>query len=164
VHVFGYRYVMPVRFTYDARAPGDGPDAYSFASLDRSTTPHGWSRASTAGRRRARLVRYEVDPVTSLLRADEDGTSQPHGAPDDGVPGMQGAASWTALVLTTSRGRFRLGTCGSAARAGSSSGGTSCPSAPDGHHLLAPARPARSLSEYPHARFVFAMPRRRLLR
>ena len=49
VDAFGYRYLLPVRFTYDAHA-GHGTDRlrYSFASLDRSTTPHGWSPASTA--------------------------------------------------------------------------------------------------------------------
>ena len=68
---FGYRYVLPVRFGYEAVTPARAPTElrYSFLSLDRSTPPH------RAGRRRVRpadqstrLARFAIDPATSLLR------------------------------------------------------------------------------------------------
>jgi len=167
VDVFGYRYVVPVRFTYDARAArGLTRMRYSFASLDRSSTPHALV-AGEYGRdgQTSRLVRYEVDPVTSLLRADEDGTCHPAELLDDGVPGMQGAAvvdgTW---FVTTSRGRFRLGSVWVGRPGRLVERRHQLPVGPEDITYWPQRDQLWSLSEYPHARFVFAMPRRRLLR
>ena len=107
-----------------------------------------------------RLARYEVDPVTSQLRADDDGGCRPTVLEDGGVPGMQGATSVDGTwYVTTSRGRYRLGSVwvGRPGALGASTG-TSCPwarrTSPTGR-----SAPLWSLSEYPGARYVYAMPR-----
>lgn len=163
--VFGYRYVLPVRFTYDARAgAGATKMRYSFASLDRSSTPH----ALVAGeygrdKQTSRLVRYEVDPATSLLRAEADGTCHPAELLDDGVPGMQGAAvvdgTW---FVTTSRGRFRLGSLWVGRPGALVERKHRLPVGPEDITYWPQRDQLWSLSEYPHARYVFAMPRKSL--
>jgi hypothetical protein len=165
VDVFGYRYVLPVRFTYDARTPDGSPKMrYSFASLDRSSTPH----ALVAGeygrdKQTSRLVRYEIDPATSLLRADDDGSCRPLELLDDGVPGMQGAAvvdgTW---FVTTSRGRFRLGSVWVGRPGRLVQRRRQLPVGPEDITYWPQRDQFWSLSEYPHARYVFAMPRTRL--
>ena len=98
VDVFGYRYVLPVRFTYDARAAqGLTRMRYSFASLDRSSTPHALV-AGEYGRdgQTSRLVRYEIDPATSLLRADDDGRATPRSSWTTACPACRARRSWTA--------------------------------------------------------------------
>ena len=66
VHGFGYRYVLPVRFGYEA-VTGDGLEQlrYSFLSLDRSASPHELVAGEYgSGSMTTRLVRYEIDPAT----------------------------------------------------------------------------------------------------
>ena len=49
---FGYRFVLPVRFAYDATASeGVEQMRYSFLSLDRGARPPSWWPASTAAAR-----------------------------------------------------------------------------------------------------------------
>ena len=164
VDAFGHRYVLPVRFTYDAHAePGQEPMRYSFASLDRSTRPHevvvgeyGRDTMST------RLARYEVDPVTSLLRADGDGRSLPTLLDDGGVPGMQGATvvdgTW---YVTNSRGRYRLGSVWVGRPGHLRERRWQLPVGPEDLTYWPARDQLWSLSEYPGARYVFAMPRER---
>jgi hypothetical protein len=166
VDVFGYRYVLPLHFTYDARS-GEGQQRmrYSFASLDRSTSPHELV-AGEYGRDKqtARLVRYTIDPVTSLLRADDDGASHPSVLTDGGVPRMQGAAvvdgTW---FVTTSRGRFRLGSVWVGRPGHLVERRHQLPVGPEDIAYWPQRDQLWSLSEYPHARFVFAMPRKHFL-
>ena len=112
---FGYRYVLPVRFTYDAFAE-DGVERmrYSFLSLAhaaREGGPAGAPRLVAGeygrGRRTTRLVDFTLDPATSLLRVSDDGVARPSRLPEQGVQGMQGATvvggRW---YLTTSAGRY----------------------------------------------------------
>jgi hypothetical protein len=163
---FGYRYFLPSRFSYDAGADqGSERLRYSFASIDRSTSPHqlvageyGRSEMTT------RLVRYEIDQSSALLRAGDDNRSFPVGLDDGGVPGMQGATvvdgTW---FVTASRGRYRLGSVW-VGRPGELRehrwqlpvGGEDIAYWPSRDQLW-------SLSEYPGARYVFAMPRSRFL-
>ena len=91
---YGYRYVLPVRFSYQAYADdGNDPLRYSFLSLDRSSDPpelvageYGRSGQTT------RLARYHLDPDTLMLQSGDDGLSRPIGLDEGGVSRMQGAS------------------------------------------------------------------------
>lgn len=164
---FGYRYFLPVRFTYDAHS-GHGlePMRYSFASLDRSTTPHELV-AGEYGRSdmTSRLVRYEIDPASSLLSAAADGRSLPLALEAGGVPGMQGATvvdgTW---FVTTSQGRYRLGSVWVGRPGGLREHRWQLPVGPEDITYWPSRDQLWSLSEYPGARYVYAMPRERFLK
>lgn len=160
---YGYRYLLPVRFTYDARAEdGVEPMRYSFMSLDRGG-PRLVAGEYGRGGRTTRLVEFEVDPTTALLRVDEEGTARPLTLPGQGTEGMQGATvvdgTW---YVTTSSGRYLRGSLY-----------VGRPGAFRRHARVLPvgvediaAWPSRdelwSLTEYPGRRYVFAMDRGRL--
>jgi hypothetical protein len=164
VHGFGYRYLLPLRFGYQAMTPeGQEQLRYSFLSLDRSGTSYQLVAGEYgSGRMTTRLVRFEIDSSTGLLRTDEAGRSLPLALDEEGVGHMQGATvvggRW---FLTTSAGRYRLGSVW-----------TGTPGALRRHRFATPVGvedlaywPATdelwSLSEYPGHRYVFAMPRSR---
>ena len=166
VHAFGYRYVLPVRFTYDAHA-SDGVERmrYSFASLDRSARPPELV-AGEYGRDAMtnRLVRYEIDPQTSLLREDTDGTAHPLMLEEGGVSHMQGATvvdgTW---FVTTSRGRYRLGSVWVGRPGDLVEHRQQLPVGPEDITYWPSKDQLWTLSEYPGARFVLALDRARYL-
>jgi hypothetical protein len=91
---YGYRYVLPVRFSYRA-VTGDGTERlrYSFLSLDRSAEP----MQIVAGEygnlsQTRRLARYPLDPESLMLAAGEDGAARPLALDEEGAVRMQGAA------------------------------------------------------------------------
>ena len=158
---FGHRFVLPVRFAYDA---SDDRDLmrYSFLSLDRSRdVPHLVAGEYGRGDMTTRIVRYPVDPETYHLRAEQDGVSRPVSFDERGVGHMQGAAVVAGrYFVSTSRGRWKLG----AMQVGE-------PGAFTLHRFAMPPGPEDlchradddllwSLSEYPGHRFVFCMERR----
>jgi hypothetical protein len=162
---FGYRYLLPVRLTYDAFAE-DGHERmrYSFLSLDRTG---GESRllAGEYGRGAAttRLLDFALDPATSLLRLSEEGHAHPLSLPRNGVEGMQGATTVDGRwYVTTSagpylRGSLYVGRPGALRRLARV--------LPVGVEDLAywPSQDELwTLSEYPGRRFVLAMDRSRL--
>jgi len=162
VDSFGYRYLLPVRFTYDAFAD-DGFERmrYSFLSIDRSTSPHHLV-AGEYGRRAmsTRLVRYELDPSTSLLRAHPDGYARPLELALGGVEGMQGATVVNGTYyLTTSSGAYGHGSM----YVGQPGAFTCHPGVlPIGTEDITywPSRDELwSLTEYPSRRYVYAMNR-----
>jgi hypothetical protein len=159
---YGYRYVLPVRFSYKAYADeGNDPLRYSFLSLDRSTEPpaivageYGRTGQST------RLARYHLEPDTLLLQTGDDGLSRPSGLDDGGVVRMQGAA----IV----DGRFHVTVSHGPWKPGSVYVGT--PGEMVEHRLATPMGPEDiaywpstdrfwSVSEHPHRRWVFSMKR-----
>lgn len=162
--VLGYRYVLPVRFTYDGfAAEGHQRMRYSFLSLDRGG-PEPRLVAGEYARDGAttRLVAFAVDPATSLLRTSQDGRALPLSALT-GPERMQGAVvvggTW---FVATSAGRFLRGSLH-----------VGRPGAlrrrrwvlPVGVEDLAywPGRDELwSLSEHPGRRYVFAMDRESL--
>jgi hypothetical protein len=166
VDAFGYRYLLPARFTYDAgQDPGTARMRYSFASLDRSTAPHELVAGEYAhSRGPTRLVRYELDPATSLLRATPDGRSVPVALETGGVFGMQGATvvdgTW---FVTTSRGRYRLGSLWVGRPGALRELRHQLPVGVEDISYWPERDELWSLSEYPGARFIFAMPRSPLL-
>lgn len=159
---FGYRYLLPLRFTYDAFADeGSERMRYSFLSLARAEEGARMV-AGEYGRKGTthRLADFALDPATTLLRTSDDGDARPVSLATDGVEGMQGATvvggRW---YVTTSAGRFRRG---------SMYVGT--PGRLQRHARVLPIGvediaywPSRdelwSLSEYPRRRHVFAMRR-----
>jgi hypothetical protein len=110
---YGYRYVLPVRFAYQAAAEkGHRKLRYSFLSLDRSASPPhlvaGEYTSTERGSRR--LVHYPLDPESLLLRADEDGISRPLRLEEKGVAHSQGVAVVGGrYYLSVSRGRYQSG-------------------------------------------------------
>jgi hypothetical protein len=94
VSSYGYRYVLPVRFSYRA-VTDDGLERlrYSFLSLDRGVSPPELvvgEYGNSAQTRR--LARFPLDPETLFLAEGEDGVSRPLLLDDGGVVRTQGAA------------------------------------------------------------------------
>jgi hypothetical protein len=166
VDAFGYRYLLPMRFTYDARADaGAVKMRYSFASVDRSTRPHQLVAGEYAhGSGPTRLARFEIDPATSLLSSTADGRSVPVTLDDAGIFGMQGATvvdgTW---FVTTSHGRYRLGSLWVGQPGSMRRHQRQLPVGPEDITYWPERDQLWSLSEYPGARYVYAVPRTRFL-
>ncbi len=163
---YGYRYVLPVRFSYQAYAD-DGIDKlrYSFLSLDRG----GEKPALVAGEygqtgQTTRLARYDLEPDTLMLQTGDDGYARPQTFDDGGVVRMQGAS----IV----GGRYHVTVSHGPWKPGSVYVGT--PGDPDNpwveHPHATPMGPEDiaywpstdrlwSVSEHPHRRWVFCMKR-----
>ena len=162
VDTFGHRYVLPVRFTYVARtAAGAHPMRYSFASLDRSTTPHELVVGEYGrGRQTTRLARFEIDPETSLLRADAGGACLPTMLTGDGVRGMQGAAvvqgTW---FVTNSHGPYKLGSLWVGTPGELRERRHRLPMGPEDIAYWPQRDELWSVTEHPGRRWVFGMPR-----
>ena len=162
---FGYRYVLPVRFGYDAAA-SEGVELmrYSFLSLDRGTDPPQLV-AGEYGRAEMtrRLVRYPLDPETMHLVTDEDGTSRPVALDERGLGHMQGAAVvGDTYYVTCSRGRWRLGRMYVGEPGRFRTFPRALPVGPEDISYWPSTDRLWSLSEYPGRRFVFAVERSRL--
>ena len=167
----GYRYLLPVRFTYDASTEeGHEPMRYSFLSLDRGSGAAGQAGgprllAGEYGRRtgHTRLADFAMEPTTGLLRTSVEGDAVPLSLSPHGVEGMQGvAAVGDRWYVTTSAGRFLRGSM-YVGRPGAFRRRARV--LPAGVEDLAywPSRDQLwSLSEYPGRRWVFAMDRARL--
>ncbi|WP_372734777.1 hypothetical protein [Nocardioides sp.] len=112
VSSLGYRYVLPVRFAYQAvTEEGEERLRYSFLSLDRTSEPMQVVVGEYGGTTKTRrLARYPLDPTTGLLD-DEDGLTKPLGLHQEGAVRMQGAVSAHGTwYLTASNGPWGLGT------------------------------------------------------
>ena len=159
---FGYKYLLPVRFTYDGFAD-DGVEAmrYSFLSLDRSTSPNQLI-AGEYGRdgMSTRLVRYGLDPSTSLLSAGEDGRSHPLHLSAEGVEGMQGVTVvGETYYVTTSSGRYGYGSLYVGQPGAFTCHAKVMPIGPEDITYWPSRDELWSLTEYPSRRYVFAMNR-----
>jgi hypothetical protein len=107
-----------------------------------------------------RLVRFEIDPATSLLRTDEAGTSRPLMLEERGIGHTQGATvvggRW---YLTTSAGRYRLGSVWAGTPGDLRRFRFATPVGVEDITYWPSTDELWSLSEYPNHRYVFAMPR-----
>lgn len=162
VDSFGYRYVLPARFTYDAVADrGHEMLRYSFLSLDRSTHPHHLVAGEYGDRgMTTRLVSYELDPETSLLRAHEDGRVRPLSVYDAGVRAMQGATVVGGrYYVTTSAGRHGRGSLWSGQLGAFKRFAHVLPIGPEDITYWPSTGQLWSLTEHPGRRYVFAMNR-----
>jgi hypothetical protein len=114
LHAFGHRYVLPVRFTYQAFTDeGHEKLRYSFMSLDRRSDPPALIAGEYAVDAKAttRLARYPLDPSTWQLAVGDDGFSRPLALDDGGVRQMQGAVIAAGRFhVTVSHGPWMPGT------------------------------------------------------
>jgi hypothetical protein len=158
---FGHRFVLPVRFAYDAQHDRDQM-RYSFLSLDRSTeVPHLVAGEYGRGDMTRRIVRYPLDPGTYSLHAEEDGVSRPVSFDDRGLGHMQGAAIVRGrYYVTTSRGRWKLGSVQVGEPGSFRTHRQATPVGPEDLCYWKDDDALWSLSEYPGRRFVFTMSRR----
>lgn len=161
VDAFGYRYLLPVRFSYDAgTSPGTEPLRYSFLSLARGgAAPELVAGEYARTGMTRRLVSYEVDPATALLRADDDGFSTPRFLSHDGTAHMQGAVTvddrW---YVTTSHGP-RPGSLWTGHPGGLRRHRWALPPGPEDVAYQRATDRLWSLSEHPGRRYVFTVPR-----
>ncbi len=159
---FGYRYVLPLRFTHRAStARGHEKLRYSFLSLDRSQQPpelicgeYGRGDQST------RVAHFELDRDTSLPRTSPEGWADPIRLEETGVRAMQGVA--------VARGRHHLTVSHGPVLPGSMVVGH--PGAFRRRWLATPIGPEDisywpstdrlwSVTEYPHLRWIVSMRR-----
>ncbi len=159
----GYRYVLPVRFSYKA-VTDEGHERlrYSFMSLDRGASPPELVAGEYGrGDRTRRLARFPIDQDTRLLETADDGLARPAGL-DDGVGQMQGAV--------VARGRFHLTVSHGPRMPGSVYVGE--PGSFRRHKWATPMGPEDiaywpstdqlwSVSEHPRRRWIFSMRRSR---
>ena len=162
VSTYGYKYVLPVRFSYRA-VTGDGLERlrYSFLSLDRAAEPMqlvvGEYGNSSQTRR---LARYPLDPETLVLAAGDDGASRPLGLEEHGAVRMQGAAiargTWyvTASTGPWVPGSVYVGHPGSWRRFK-----WATPPGPEDVALWPSTDELWSVTEHPRRRWVYAMRR-----
>jgi hypothetical protein len=158
----GYRFVLPVRFAYDAAASeGVEQMRYSFLSLDRGTQPPQLVAGEYGrGEMTRRLVRYPLDPETLHLAAHEDGTSRPVALDERGLGHMQGAAVvGDTFYVTSSRGRYRLGSMHVGEPGRFRTFPRALPVGPEDISYWPSTDLLWSLSEYPGRRYVFALER-----
>ena len=161
---FGYPYVLPVRFAYDAAASeGVEQMRYSFLSLDRSSDPPQLVAGEYGvGEMTRRLVRFPLDPESYHLAAREDGTSRPIWLDERGPGHMQGAAvARDTYYVTSSRGSRRLGTMYVGQPGSFRAFNRALPVGPEDISYWPSRDMLWSLTEYPDRRFVFAMRRDR---
>ena len=159
---FGYRYLLPARFAYQAgTADGFEQYRYSFLSLDRSADGVGLVAGEYGrGSMTTRLVRYDIDPTTSLLRTDESGISRPLTVHESGVNHTQGAVLAAGhCYLSTSHGRFMLGSIWSGTPGRLQRHRFAMPVGPEDLTYWPSRDELWSLSEHPGHRYVFAMSR-----
>ena len=157
---FGHRFVLPVRFAYDATDDHEQM-RYSFLSLDRSTdVPHLVAGEYGRADMTRRIVRYPLDPATYELYAEEGGASRPVSFDERGLGHMQGAAIVRGRYhVTTSRGRWKLGAVQVGEPGAFRSFRQAVPVGPEDLCYWEDEDRLWSLSEYPGRRFAFCMRR-----
>ncbi|WP_109509319.1 hypothetical protein [Nocardioides speluncae] len=164
VATYGYRYVLPVRFSYQAEADeGHERMRYSFLSLDRSASaPELIAGEYGRGKQSTRLTRFPLDPETFHISSGEDGHARPLQLDPGGVAGMQGAVvvndTW---YVTSSRGPFGLGSVYAGKPGQLKQFRWSTPFGPEDIAYWPSTDLLWSLTEYPGRRAVFSMPRSR---
>ena len=161
VHAFGYRYVLPVRFGYEAaNADDQDPLRYSFLSLGHGGDGHELVAGEYGkGAMTTRLLRFALDARTGLPRTDDEVTARPL-ALDAGIGHMQGATvvdgRW---YVTTSAGPLRLGSVWTGTPGDLRRHRFAMPVGPEDIAYRRSREELWSLSEYPGHRYVFAMDR-----
>ncbi len=159
---YGYRYLLPVRFSYRAYSDEGFPRMrYSFLSLDRSG-PQPLLVAGEYGLRQqtTRLASFPLDPETFHLHSGDDGFSRPL-LLDRGESGMQGAAvvdgTW---YLTSSRTPYGLGALYVGKPGAFRVRRMALPFGPEDITYWPSMDTFWSVTEHPYRRWVYAMNRR----
>lgn len=159
---YGYRYVLPVRFGYQAEtAEGHERMTYSFLSLDRTSTPPTLVAGEySRGESSDRLARYPVDAETSLLTTGDDGLARPIQLASGGVKSMQGAAyARGRYYVTVSHGPLTPGSVYVGEPGSLRRHRFATPMGPEDIAYWPSADLLWSLTEHPGRRWVFAMRR-----
>lgn len=165
IATFGHRYVLPVRFSYEAQTSrGVEQLRYSFLSLDGGARPvellageYGRDGMTT------RLVHFPIDPDTSVLRTGREQEVTPLRWSTHGLRGMQGATVVDGTYyVTTSAGRHRRGSLWVGTPGAFRRHRRALPVGPEDLTYWPATDELWSLSEHPGNRFVFAMDRGRL--
>lgn len=159
---YGYRYVLPVRFSYRA-VTGEGLERlrYSFLSLDRAADPMQLvvGEYGNAGQTR-RLARYPLDPESLVLAAGEDGAARPVALEDEGAVRMQGATiARDAWYVTASTGPWVPGSVYVGRPGEWRRHRWATPMGPEDITWWSSTDLLWSVSEHPRRRWVFAMRR-----
>ena len=159
---YGYRYVLPVRFTYRAQSDkGAAAMRYSFLSLDRSgDRPRLVAGEYGRARQTTRLASYALDPDSFHLHCGDDGVSLPERLEERGQPGMQGAAlvrdTW---YVTSSHGPWGLGSLHVGTPGAFREHRWALPMGPEDIAYWPSLDTFWSVSEHPHRRWVYAVNR-----
>ena len=163
LHSFGHRYVLPVRFTYQAFTDeGHQKLRYSFMSLDRRSDPPGLVAGEYAIDPAAttRLARYRLDPSTWQLAVGDDGFSRPLAVDEGGVRQMQGAAIAAGRYhVTVSHGPWMPGTVCAGQPGSMRVHRLALPMGPEDLSYWPSTDRLWSLTEHPRRRWIVAMDR-----
>jgi hypothetical protein len=161
----GYRYVLPVRFSYRAHAEeGHERMRYSFLSLDPASDPPALLAGEYGrGRQTTRLARFPLDRDTFHLVAGEDGTSRPAALEDGGVVQMQGAVVARGVhYVTVSKGPWTPGSVYAGRPGALQRRRWATPIGPEDLAYEPGTDLLWSVTEHPRRRWVFAMRRSRV--
>ena len=160
----GYRYLLPVRFSYRA-VTDDGLERlrYSFLSLDRSVSPaHLVVGEYGSPAQTRRLARYSLDAETQFLAVGEDGVSRPLVLDEAGVVRTQGAAiAHGCWYLTASTGPWVPGSVYAGAPGAFRRYRWATPMGPEDVAWWPSTDLLWSVTEHPRRRWVYAMKRSR---
>lgn len=158
---YGYRYVLPVRFAYQAEtAEGHERLRYSFMSLDRAASPPELVAGEYArGDRTRRLARFPIDPESMLLATHDDGFSRPIGL-HDGVGQMQGVVVARGRYhVTVSKGPWMPGWVYTGSPGSFTRHRFATPMGPEDVSYWPSTDLLWSVSEHPRRRWIFSMKR-----
>jgi hypothetical protein len=166
IHAFGYRHLLPVRFAYRAFTDeGHERLRYSFLSFDRESSPPQLVAGEYGrGSQTRRLVRYPIDPSTMLLEDGEYGHARPLHLDEGGVGHAQGAAvAGGRYFVTASHGPWTRGSVYVGRPGQWAHRRRALPMGPEDIAYWPERDELWSLSEHPRRRWVFGVPRSRLL-
>ena len=163
VSSYGYRYLLPARFTYAGSADDGHPRLrHSFLSLDRASTPPQLVAGEYAADSDAtrRLAHYPLDPETLLPETGADGISRPLLLDERGVTHTQGAVvARGRYYLTVSRGGWWRGTAYVGRPGAFRRYPRALPPGPEDIAWWPSTDELWSLTEHPGRRWVFCMRR-----
>lgn len=162
VAAFGYRYVLPLRFSYRASTDrGQHRLRYSFLSLDRASEPPQLvSGEYGRGEQTTRLARFSLDPKTSLPDHADDGFARPVLVEDTGVAGMQGVAfDGGRYYISVSHGQFMPGSVTVGHPGSFTERRLASPIGPEDIAYWASTDRLWSVTEHPCRRWIVAMDR-----
>ncbi|MEV1288639.1 hypothetical protein [Micromonospora sp. NPDC049679] len=158
---YGYKYVLPQALSYArSTAGGYAPLTFSFAALDRTSTPDsvivGEYASPGTG---TRLVRFPIDYTTRMFTESSDGYAHGTQAYDVSVTSMQGATAINGrYYLSTSDGSGNKGDLATFTPGGSVVMHTdTLPIGPEDLSYWAARDQLWSVTEYAGSRSVFAV-------
>ena len=164
LYSFGHRYVLPVRFTYQAFTDkGHEKLRYSFMSLDRRSEPPALIAGEYAADPKAttRLARYPLDPETWQLAVGDDGFSRPLAVDEGGVRQMQGAViAGGRFHVTVSHGTWMPGSVCAGEPGSMRQHRWALPMGPEDLSYWPSTDRIWSLTEHPRRRWIVAMDRK----